>query len=278
LTTDTLLDLHAKLSTVVRYYDRMLEDRLSKAYGQHAIDGYGMPATRQASGPYPTIGTSSSNFRPTDSYYAGEGQPDYRRDSAQYHSAAQQPAQQHYAPPLDRRISQSNTQYAPQQVQRVNSWQADAPQTQGQYAPQQRQDADPTSDPAAAFYRNTSSQAQTQPGAAALQSFAAASDTAPSPYPNLQQAAQQYQVSPAAAPAQTYQPPQTQSARQQPIQAQQQQPYWQHSAAQQTQLPPVWQAQPPPSAAYVGYGQEAFPAAPQHMPQQPVMEESLIDL
>jgi len=56
---EALLDLHAKLSTVVRYYDRMLEERMNKTYqyGQPtAYGGYSVPAPsvpQSYSTPYP---------------------------------------------------------------------------------------------------------------------------------------------------------------------------------------------------------------------------------
>ncbi|KAK4232600.1 vacuolar protein sorting-associated protein 27 [Podospora fimiseda] len=305
---DTLLDLHAKLSTVVRYYDRMLEERLSKAYSQHSIGGYNLPPPRhgQPSGPYPSLPGNAPNFAgPAESFYTGEQQQEYARPVG--HPSYPQPTPQPQYAGYDRRESvpvPPNGQYAPQQIpQHTGNWAAgpsaptpqynqtpsypSEPPQQQQQPPQQQQPhhqqqqlpqsqlsaptpvepvgTTPTADPSASFYFNSQPQQQAAPSAP---------DPSQSPYPNLSQPAQQYQPSlpqtPASVPAQPSQP--------QPP-AQPQQPYWQHPAAQQQALPPIWQSQPPP-AAYSGYNQDSFPSAPQHVPapKQPVVEESLIDL
>ncbi|KAL2135771.1 hypothetical protein VTI74DRAFT_6976 [Chaetomium olivicolor] len=299
---DTLLDLHAKLSTVVRYYDRMLEERLSKAYNQHSIGGYNLPPPRQPSGPYPSLQPSApSAAGPAESFYTGEQQQDYSRPMA--HPSYPHPTQQPQYGGYGRRSSVASppvNQYPQQQVpQHTGSWGPSQPtqtqqysqqpsyppteavaspgQTQHAQAPAQLSaptpgdsaDVTPVADPSASFYFSSQPQQQPQQGPTSPP------EPTMSPYPNLAQPMQPFQPSlpqtPASVVAQPSQPQQTQQA---PPQAQQ--PYWQHAAAQQTQVPPVWQA--PPSAAYTGYTQDAFPSAPQHAPKQPVVEESLIDL
>ncbi|KAI5866181.1 vacuolar protein sorting-associated protein 27 [Durotheca rogersii] len=296
---DTLLDLHAKLSTVVRYYDRMLEERLSKAYNQHSIGSYSLPNLRQQPNPYPSIDSAAgSSSAAAENFYTGERPPDPARiaSSHQYLQHVHPGPQQQFAS-YDKRASVSmppSNPYPQHAPPRSDSWQKpQGPSAPAQY-PSQANFAPnepppppnlashpspqtplnratepvgtPVAEPNASYYYH-SSQSSNDRNTPTIPP-----EAAPSPYPSLQHNLnynrQSVPPTPASAPAQPSQPPQ----QYQPPSQQAPQPYWQQHAGQGTQ---VYQTS---GAEYPGFTQETFPAAPRHAPQQPVVEESLIDL
>ncbi|RYC66171.1 hypothetical protein CHU98_g11 [Xylaria longipes] len=303
---DTLLDLHAKLSTVVRYYDRMLEERLSKAYSQHSLGGYNIPNPRQAANPYPALGPTAGNSTSgAENFYTSEPQQNFSQP-ATTRSYAQNAPQAPYAA-YDKRSSvsmPSNNPYPPHITQRNETYHKQGPSApihypnQPNFAPpehappppqpnhlpqpspqtphnQAREPvATPSVDSNAAYYYNTSLPPDGHTSTGSL-------ETTPSPYPTLHQPSnfnrQSVPPTPASANVQPTPPPTQLSLPAQPYQQAAQpnsQPYWQQqqNAGQPSH---IYQAGTP---GYAGFSQDPFPSAPHHAPQQPVVEESLIDL
>jgi growth factor-regulated tyrosine kinase substrate len=281
---DTLLDLHSKLATVVRYYDRMLEDRMASAYNS------GRYGSQQRPSMYPNMPAASESHGGMESYYSGNApsMDSYAPPQQQAPYGGYQTAQAPY-PSYDKRVSsygapppeasyysQPQAGYPPQQAPSPYP-----PQHQPEHQPQlQRQTsnqhyqqhsahtsqasnpplASPTADPAASFYYG---EQQQQPVPAAQQ--------APSSPELYQQLPSQQQYP----PQQQQQHPPSQPYQQAPPSQQPPQQYYPPQGQQQPAQPQA-QQWPQAPAAHGGYGQESFPTAPQHAPQ--VKEESLIEL
>ncbi|KAL4887160.1 hypothetical protein BJY04DRAFT_48663 [Aspergillus karnatakaensis] len=291
---DTLLDLHAKLSTVVRYYDRMLEERLSSAYSQHNL-GYGpVPGGAHYPNIYPSMppATATPGAKPgAENFYYGNGseqpgpirtpysQPQPERASGAMNHATDSQTQQPVTPGLQWDQTQATT--SPQS--HPNNLYENGAAYAGSAAPSQYYTSPTYSEPEQQYQ-------QPRPGDVE-------SPYQPSPILRRESYSQSgYPVKPAEQhpqhPTADYGPSQPPQPSGQPVQIPQPQPteppaqsYYQPQPSQQ-----------PPQAGYQGYpqgnisyqapyGGDVSPlSAPppvqyqQPPPARPVVEESLIEL
>ncbi|KAI9807725.1 MAG: Vacuolar protein-sorting-associated protein 27 [Phylliscum demangeonii] len=297
LRADALLDLHAKLSTVVRYYDRMLEERLSNTYSHYGVAGYQPSASARGSsaGMYPSIAQGSRNPPSgAEGFYTegatapyGADYQDHGRRSVAFSPApflaenlADNALTRMQSPPTAQPHSQPQY-YSPQQYSNPTlqsappfSAQEDAvPAGSGWNKPSHLPPQTfPAVDADTSFYYGAADHSQ------ALPSYTTPSDPAlygphPSSSPSVSRVSQPL---PAQHQHHAYDERQNHaSAAPQQLRAQEPPPYGQ----QPPQTLPQPQAAPAvPYSSFAGYTPESFPSAPRHQPQPKQVEESLIEL
>ncbi|DAA79126.1 TPA_exp: Uncharacterized protein A8136_2911 [Trichophyton benhamiae CBS 112371] len=144
---DTLLDLHAKLSTVVRYYDRMLEERLSNTYSRQTLNAYDNVRPQSGSNFYPSMTQhNTGGHEGAENFYLGTGAPSEPHQSVypQYPSTYSQPPQQQVhdyqgsalssTPSFDRRASTHGSLHS--QPRNSEQFSRPPPQPSYSYTPQ----------------------------------------------------------------------------------------------------------------------------------------------
>ncbi|CRG84474.1 Vacuolar protein sorting-associated protein 27 [Talaromyces islandicus] len=288
---DALLDLHAKLSSVVRYYDRMLEERLSSAYSQHNVGSYASaPPGRQPYSNYPPLGQNPPDGRgAVENFYLQNAAPDqftpnFPSQQPQHTggSYAGTPAPGVGSPSPYPTLNPALGEVPPNQGWNQNSTQAFRPPSvadsvayAGQYgAPSGVVNAYPGHGPAP--------QKSTQVGSAPPRD----SETPYQPSPIVRRDSQFQQQGPYA-PSQQYAPtgeppqPDYQPSHEPPV-SQLSQPAQQPPHSYSQPPPPVASGLQSPNAGYAGTQvPTTYPTNTQFQetaPPKPIVEESLIDL